>query len=397
MRKFRLSASVIVSLAAIIGTSAYANQPVSAQEDVRSGLTTRPGQVEEARGDGFSLRSLQAGEYPAVSTGRAAHASPSEVAKTVRVLRIKDSKPALVDSSLANAGMATATTGNAVELSWRAAPGTRYLVVRSGRSLGQVKAVSSEGYFRDASMKPGAAYQYVVAPADGSTAEQSWSVNVTVPKWASEQTEAAALQHQSQRQIAAARAAATTTVTWDAFIAQARVSAPRGGCSYGSAYEFGGDNRSFDWRSDRYRTSASAVITWRTKSVAGFVSVRPTKVYRKSTGKFVAKKTASSRNMVARKSGSGTGYVTLRLVNHAANPYCRVGAIDGAISIQITKSGNWAIRSGNHRRMPHHHIYIYNGGRVSTVYKRKAQNVMCLVGAAVCDLSNLTGYTGTYN
>lgn len=73
MRKFRLLASVIVSLAAISGTSAYANQPVSAQGDVRSGHTTRPGQLEKVRGDGFSLGSLQAGEYAAVSTGRVAH------------------------------------------------------------------------------------------------------------------------------------------------------------------------------------------------------------------------------------------------------------------------------------------------------------------------------------
>jgi hypothetical protein len=88
------------------------------------------------------------------------------------------------------------------------------------------------------------------------------------------------------------------------------------------------------------------------------------------------------------------------MVHHATNPFCNsrlTGAIDGAITISIYKSGRWEIRSGNHRQMPSHLIYIYNGGRVTTLYRRSAVSPLCLFGAATCDLAKLTGFTGTYS
>lgn len=45
-----------------------------------------------------------------------------------------------------------------------------------------------------------------------------------------------------------------------------------------------------------------------------------------------------------------------------------------------------------------HHIYIYNGGKVTDVYKRKAASPWCLSGSGTigCQLANLTGCTGRY-
>lgn len=85
------------------------------------------------------------------------------------------------------------------------------------------------------------------------------------------------------------------------------------------------------------------------------------------------------------------------MVNHAANPFCSIGAIDGAISMKVTQGGNWSIFSGNHRQMPNHHIYIYNGGIVTDVHRRDYANALCLIGSAECPLVNLTGYSGTYS
>ena len=72
--------------------------------------------------------------------------------------------------------------------------------------------------------------------------------------------------------------------------------------------------------------------------------------------------------------------VDVRMVTHASNPFCKVTAIDGAFSMHLTQSGNYAIFSGNHRQMPNHYIYIYDGGKVTDVYKRDAASPLCLVG-----------------
>jgi hypothetical protein len=71
--------------------------------------------------------------------------------------------------------------------------------------------------------------------------------------------------------------------------------------------------------------------------------------------------------------------------------------LDGAITIKVSKDGWWEIRSGNHRLMPNHHMYIYNSGRVTNVYRRTYQGAYCLIGSAACDVADLTGYYGTFN
>ena len=143
------------------------------------------------------------------------------------------------------------------------------------------------------------------------------------------------------------------------------------------------------------------MIGWRAKKVTGYVAVSSSHVYKKSTGKLIATKTASAKDMNVRALGFGSKYVDVRIVTHASNPFCKgilgeKGGIDGAISIRLYKDGDWEIRSGNHRRMPNHYIYIYNNGRVTDVYKSKYESAGCLVGQATCPLANLTGFTGTF-
>ncbi|CAM5320418.1 hypothetical protein SCYAM73S_05299 [Streptomyces cyaneofuscatus] len=130
-------------------------------------------------------------------------------------------------------------------------------------------------------------------------------------------------------------------------------------------------------------------------------SSKPTHVYKKSTGKKVATKTATDKHMTAKKLGSGKNSVDIRFVMHAANPFCKglggvKGAISGAATINMTKSGNWTIRSGKHRLMPNHHIYIYNGGKVTNVYTRKYVGLPCLIGSVLCQEADLTGRYGKF-
>lgn len=196
--------------------------------------------------------------------------------------------------------------------------------------------------------------------------------------------------------------AATTTVSWITFIPQARIGAPRFGCDYNRAYQFGGDNHtSFDWRDPRYRTALHAVIDWNEKKVRGFEAVGTTHVYRKSTGKLVAAKTASTKDMSVKLLGMDSRSADIRFVLHASNPFCNGvakihGAIDGAMTLKVRKDGYWEIRSGTLRQMPNHLMYIYNGGRMTTMLTEKYLDPGCLVGSATCPLIDLTGRYGTF-
>lgn len=206
----------------------------------------------------------------------------------------------------------------------------------------------------------------------------------------------------------------TTTVTYEAFIPRARIDAPtmlgKAVCDYGKGYQFGGDGHSaFDWTSPNYRVALHAVIDWKAEKVTGYKSVRPTIVYRKSTGRLVAQKTATSKYMTAKALGfgsrAGSRYADVRMVVQATNPFCQgilgvKGAINGALTIRLYKNGWWEIRSGTVRRMPNTYIYIYNRGHVADVLKEKYASPLCLVGmsgAWGCDELKLTGYTGEFS
>ncbi|MGH4036025.1 hypothetical protein ACQB60_44820 [Actinomycetota bacterium Odt1-20B] len=145
----------------------------------------------------------------------------------------------------------------------------------------------------------------------------------------------------------------------------------------------------------------NAVITWKNKRVNGYKDVHPTYVYTKSTGLKVAKRTATAKHMKLKKLGSGKNYVDVRMVLHATIPFCKglggvKGAIDGALTMHMTKGGNYTIRSGKHRQMPNHHIYIYDGGKVTNVLKSKYKSLACLIGEALCPQKDLTGRRGKF-
>lgn len=223
-------------------------------------------------------------------------------------------------------------------------------------------------------------------------------MNVSVPAAGS----AGALREHAVSLAAAAGVAKTSTLSWIAFIPQKRIDAPVAGCDYGRKFQFGGDGRSkFDWKSDKYRTALHATVTWKTKKVQGSKHIKPTTVYVKKTGKKVATKTATTKHMSVKKLGSGANYVDIRMNLHATNPFCKglggvKGAIDGALTMNLTKSGNYTIRSGKHRLMPNHHIYIYDGGKVTNVYTRKYADPKCLVGSIACPQADLTGRYGKF-
>ncbi|MCW5254702.1 hypothetical protein [Streptomyces sp. SHP 1-2] len=313
---------------------------------------------------------------------------------------------AVVDSSMASDGAVSAASPHFVDLAWKTySVKARYTVVRGDTVLAELPAGSTS--FRDTTAVPGAKYQYRIVPQlVGNTAQaRTFGLQVAVPAAKRGQSDLTAMRALAAARAEAAAAAATTTLTWQSFIEPKRLDAPVIGnkavCTYGKGYTFGGDNHGFDWRSSSYRTVANALITWKSKKVEGYTDIGATHVYNKKTGKLVEKRTASGSDMKVRKLGSGSGYVDIRMVTHATNPFCKKelpNAIDGALQFKIRSNGNWEIRSGNHRKMPSHYIYIYNGGKVTDVYKAKAANAWCLAGSGLagCQLADLTGYRGGY-
>lgn len=170
-------------------------------------------------------------------------------------------------------------------------------------------------------------------------------------------------------------------------------------CVYkGSGYKYGGDNRTWGVSGYPYRTREEGIITWSTGAVSSSVATGYSHAYT-SSGTLLATRHASTSQMSVKKQpGSTSTSVVLSFVLHASNPFCDVsaGAIDGSMLITVTRSGSWAIHSGSFRQMPNHEIYIRNDSSWKTIIRNPYLSAYCLVGAAVCDLRNLTGFYGTY-
>ncbi|KAK4166046.1 hypothetical protein QBC43DRAFT_314835 [Cladorrhinum sp. PSN259] len=264
----------------------------------------------------------------------------------LHVMRSPSGTEAIVDDSLLHRGILAATGPDFVDISWDAlSPTTSYLLARDGLPL--VNLTAGTNVYRDINTVPG------------------------------------------------------TTVSWITFIPESRIDAPtvagKALCTYGSGYAFGGDGHGFDWTASSYRTAAHALITWSSRKVDGYTSVGTTHVYEKKSGKLVDQRTASKKDMVAKSLPAPVkNTVDIRMVTHAKNPFCPAGAIDGAFTMTVTNGGSYSIRSGEHRRMPNHHVYIYDRGRVTDVWKMKYANAACLVGSATCELAKMAGLYGNF-
>ncbi|KPI04372.1 hypothetical protein OK074_4689 [Actinobacteria bacterium OK074] len=387
----RASSLAIVPFA-LLATGFPASASASASASAASAVPTP---------DAFSLSALKSQSLTDVTGVDArSFAGRTLAAQGFGAARTASGQTAVVDRSMADQGIVAAAGPSFVDLSWKGyAKNAKYVVTRNGKEVAAPAAGVRS--FRDTAVTPGADYEYVVAPVlgrGGASKARKWGMNVEVPAASAGKTSLVAMRDQAVARATAASVASTTTLSWMAFIPQNRIDAPPAGCDYGSGYQFAGDNHSdFNWKSSAYRTALNAVVTWSSKSVAGYTSVHASHVYKKSTGKLVATKTASAKDMVARKLGSGSNYVDIRMVMHASNPFCHVGAIDGALSFHLTTSGNWSIISGTHRLMPDHYIYIYDGGRVTNVYERKYASAACLIGSAACPVADLTGYYGKFS
>ncbi|EMF52761.1 MULTISPECIES: hypothetical protein [Streptomyces] len=316
------------------------------------------------------------------------------------VMRAASGEAAVVDSSMARQGVTTAAGKGFVELSWKGyTKDARYVVTREGKSIATLGAGVTS--FRDTDVKAGADYTYQVIPLlpkGGNPNSRLYGMRVAVPHSGS----LTGLRELAVERASTAAVAKKSTLSWVGFIPQKYVAAPIAGCDYGQSFKFGGDNhKDFNWKSNKYRFALHATITWKTKKVVSNKHINPTTVYVKKTNKYVGSKTATAKNTYAKKLASSGNTVGIRMVVHATNPYCKglggvKGAASGAFTISMSKSGNYEIRSGTHRQYPNNYVYIYDGGKVTNVHKKKHGSTKCLVGSVMCPQVDMTGLYGKF-
>lgn len=234
---------------------------------------------------------------------------------------------------------------------------------------------------------------------------RSWGHTVQVP-YASSSTDVV---NEASNMAAAAAAITYTNVQHTAFIRQAYIDGPPRGCgAYNNSinpfvartYKFGGDNRSFQVSSSRFRTRLTARVYWTTYS--GILSytrgVNASKVYRVDTGAFVATRQASAVGIRASKLAASTPKaVDIRMRMESGNAFCTgiPNTIAAVYTMTVTRTGSWSIISGSHKRMPAHEIYINRGSAWRPIYQTQEANPACLVNGA-CPNAFLGGRRGNY-
>ena len=319
------------------------------------------------------------------------------------MLQNSDEK-ALADVSLADSvngdKIMYAATDKYIDLSWENVPKiTQYEIFKDGKTLGVINGNS----YRDSQVESGKRYDYRIVsiipkslPPDYEA--RTWGMNILVPQPINTQS----IQDGVKTQAATAQSLYRSSVLWNTFIPQQYIDAPPAGCAKysGSKYVYDGSNRGFRADGYPYKTKLFGDIIWdQNGRVNTYVSNGDTKVRLKSNKQLLATQTASESGLSVKRqpqTNSATAY--LRMDVHSTNPFCGQipNAIDGAMSITVTRSGTWSITSGEHRQMPNHEIYIYryNVGW-TTAYQRSYANTACLVAQA-CERANMTGFYGYY-
>jgi len=286
-------------------------------------------------------------------------------------------------------------TEESVTFSWLPLAGaTGYRISKDGTLLTQTSATT----FSDSAVKPGEIHNYLISSIfdDQQKSGGIWGFPVTIPSGSTVTLSSAIKAYKEQ--TALVTTLTTATVQYQTFISSATVSAPAVGCTYGSDFKFGGDNRTFFESGFPYRTKiqAQAGFTGAGTVTLQAATVGTTKVYN-SAGTLVASATASASGLKATRLAASTGSVVdMRFSLAASNPFCPIGnSIQGAFTISVSKTGAWVISSGSHKQMPNHEIYIHsNVGGWVTAYIRSFADPICLINLA-CPTASITG-SGSY-
>ncbi|MEU1051709.1 hypothetical protein ABZ397_03975 [Streptomyces sp. NPDC005876] len=288
-----------------------------------------------------------------------------------------------------------------VDLSWPDLGARGYTVYRNGLKIAETSGHS----FRDTAVTPGSQAEYKifgVAKGIGRT----WGLNATVPT----DDDTATLISTAQRIEAKAKKYSKTTVVWRSFIRQKWATIPKklgsiSGCKYTSGYKYRGDNRGFSKKitGPSHRAGVRGVVHWTKSSYDLFPTTGWTKVYNAKTGKFVAKRKASTKKIDFRAMSKYNGKTrAVRGTVEATDPFCpssgpKRAGIGATFDLRLARNGDF-YASGKYRKAPDHELYLYghNGRKHSTkvVHQSKMSSLLCL-SQPMCErgtIGNQGGY-----
>lgn len=366
-----------------------------------AGIITAPAAVADLSESDpvFTIDSISSGSLSQVNFIAGITSKQSNPEAEVSAYRDpKTGEVAVVDLSLGKSTAIAAVGRDFVDLSWRKIQGvTEYLVLRDDAVLARTSAAT----YRDLNVNPGTTYSYRITisgqQGDADPRAGNFGFLVRVPLY--RETEAKV----ALPDVLPAAAQSAGTLVSRAFIKPARVQGPLipGMCSYGSSYDFGGDNRDYMLHtgSSTSRISLTTIFNFDGRGVTNTIkSIGQTKVYRRSDGALVDTQTASSNGVYAKNASTPSGgKVDINVRMEASNPFCNVGQISGSFILRVTNTGSWQFVQGSHRQMPHWEVYLVGTGSNGvwrTLYKKNAMNEACLVGTA-CPTAPFYG-SGSY-
>ncbi|MFD3739669.1 hypothetical protein [Streptomyces sp. NPDC058629] len=313
----------------------------------------------------------------------------------------------VADSTLASAPnkaerAAWAASSTFVDLTWPDLGAARYTVYRDGVRIGGTKGDS----IRDSAVTPGTEAAYTVsAETEGGTGH-TWRLNATMPTDDRPATLAA-----TARQIEAkAKRYSKTTVVWRSFIRQKWATVPKklgsvSGCKYTSGYKYSGDNRGYSKKitGPGFRAGVRGVIHWNESSYDLYPQTGWTKVYKAKTGKFVAKRKASTKKIDFRAMTKHNGKTrSVRGTVEATDPFCpksgpRRAGIGVTFDMRVARNGDF-YATGKYRQAPDHELYVFGhkGKKHSTkvVHRSKSSSLLCL-SQSMCERGTINNH-GSY-
>lgn len=297
---------------------------------------------------------------------------------------------------------AWAASSRFVDLSWPDLGAGRYTVYRNGAKIANTTGHS----LRDAGVSAGSEVDYKITGEVGELGH-TWGLTATVPR-----SDDAATLAKTARQIEAkAKKYTKTTVVWRSFIRQKWAGVPKklgsvSGCKYTTGYKYKGDNRGFSSKvtGPSFRAGLRGVVYWTKSSYDLFPETGWTKVYNAKTGKFVAKKKASTKKIDFTTKTRFDGKT--RAVHgqiEATDPFCpKTGLKRAGIGVyydaRLARNGDFYV-SGQYRQAPDHEMYLYgytSATKHSTkvVHQSRMKSLLCL-SQPMCELGTI-GNNGGY-
>ncbi|MEU6744565.1 DNRLRE domain-containing protein [Streptosporangium sandarakinum] len=228
---------------------------------------------------------------------------------------------------------------------------------------------------------------YIPRAADEpSTEPESLLLGVEISTAAAPQTLARA---------AASKRITQSWVTYEAYIPKAMIDAPELGgryitCEGGADWWYKGDNRSFGFNTNKFRTRAAIKYDWDNKKNYTYRAWHATHRYKKNsngTFSYNSQRLASASSFHIR-SLKNTGKSARVVIEHdVGNPYCNPLADISYASQQDVYSNGKHWLYGTHDKMPNHEVYrndYYSDGthKLSRIFTHVMKKADCLVPAA---------------